>query len=91
MKSFSELPPAIRDAALRGLSDPEDSGAPFTAEEVVSDFTSGLVAKQLADLGSLANKAPLVSKDISPRAATAPDANEHSKLGDYPNDSTYIR
>jgi hypothetical protein len=29
--------------------------------------------------------------NISPRAATAPDASDHSKLGQYPNDPTYIR
>lgn len=91
MKSFSELPPAVKDAAMRGLRDPEDSGAPYTAEEVVSDYVSGVEVKRQANLGSIANTPPVAPANISPRAATAPDASDHSKLGQYPNDPTYIR
>ncbi len=85
MKSFSELPPAVRDAALRGLRDPEESGAPYTAEEVVSDYTAGLVVQRNIQIGRAANTAA-TPVSISPRAATAPDALDHAALGPVPEE-----
>jgi hypothetical protein len=86
MTEFSKLPPEVRDAALRGLRDPEDSGAPYTAEEVVSDFTAGLVIQQRnIQIGKAANTAA-APVDISPRAATAPDALDHAALGPVPEE-----
>lgn len=88
MTEFSKLPSEVKDAAVRGLRDPEDSGAPYSLDEVLSDYKSGLEVRR-----NLGNTATFVIRPatISQRAATAPDADEHSKLGPYPTDPSYIR
>jgi hypothetical protein len=47
---FEELPYTVRDAAIRGLRDPEGSGSPQTSEEVVEQYESGLRIKQITEI-----------------------------------------
>ena len=77
---FNSLPPDVRDAAVRGLRDPEDSGAPDSAEEVLADYESGIAARKA--LG----RAAVMPVAISDRAASAPGAQEHAALGPVPED-----
>jgi len=86
---FEDLPSDVKDAALRGLPYADDElGIPGTEEEVLSDYNSGRQARLLGAT-SLKSLPP-----FSPRASTAPDADEHRKIGPYPSyyeDQTYIR
>lgn len=75
---YSELPSNIREAANRGLRDPDDSGAPKTPEEVIEHYQSGKLASQLG-------KTVLNPNIPSERAMSAPDADEHAVLGGYPD------
>jgi hypothetical protein len=80
----NRLPKHIRNAASFGLRDPEDSGQPRDEEQAIRHFESGQLVRQLLD----EVVAPI---NISDDARTAIGAEEHSALGDYPDDPTYIR
>ena len=50
--AWRDLPHGVKDAALYGLRDPIDSGAPHTEDEVISHYTAGAT---VANLGGVAN------------------------------------
>lgn len=85
--SPEQLPPAARDSYLRGLQDPEGSGAPRTPEQAREHFEAG---KRIAELLRTSGKS--IRLPLSKDAEKAPEAEEHAKLGIYPvKDPTYIR
>lgn len=47
---FEELPYSVRDAAIRGMRDPEDSGSPQNYEEAVDQYESGLRMRRVTEL-----------------------------------------
>jgi len=50
--NWHNLPRDVQDAALQGLRDPSDSGAPYTEDEVLADYNAGVTVA--ANLGGAA-------------------------------------
>lgn len=80
---FDQLPYSIRCAAMKALGDPGESGAEHNPDEVVRQYND--TQTRQAQFGGEVMK-------ISTPASTAPDAEEHSSNGAYPDTQPpYIR
>lgn len=90
---YKDLPSSVKHSANLGLRDPEGTGSPIDADEAVRQFEQGRVVAAAILQQSVA---PILQRSVAPMnisesAKLAKGSKEHSELGDYPDDPTYIR